>query len=202
MNPTRRGFLRMTGTGALVLSTGGAGVLIEGCNAGTVFQDILNWVPTAEAAFAGIVTILNPFLTPAVSAIIGMVNAAFQVVVTAVNEYEAAPAADKATALGKIRVALTAVSDQIQAFLSAINIPGNPLIAVVLGLAQVIISTIEGFLNKIPAPAGAKVHLARSSLHCSGVTVVVVPKVRTLSAFKATYNQVADTNGHPEIELK
>jgi hypothetical protein len=201
MNPTRRGFIKISGA-ALLLSTGGAGVLIEGCNAGTVFQDITAWLPTAEMAFAGIVTLLTPFLPPGATVLIGEVNAAFQVVAAAVTEYENAPAADKATLLGKIRVALAATSDQIQAFLNAVNIPGNPLIAVALGLAQILISAIEGFLNKIPAPAGAKVHLARTSIHCSGVTVVVVPKVRTLSAFKAAYNQVADTNGHPEIELK
>ncbi len=202
MNPTRRGFLKLTGTGGLILSTGGAAVLLDACNAQTVFETIISWIPTAKSAFQGIVTILGPFLPPGAQALITEVFAALDVVTAAVNEYLNAPAADKATFLGKLRVALTAVGDQIQAFLAAFKATGNPLISVVLGLAQIIISTIEGFLGKIPLPAGAKVRTVRASIHFEGVTAVVVPKVRSISQFKKDFNSVCEANGQTSIELQ
>jgi hypothetical protein len=199
MKSSRRSFLQ--GLAAFFIVLFSSLSFLTGCNATTIFQTILAWIPTAEKAFAGIVTILGPFLPPGASAIIAEVNAAFQVVVAAVNEYLNAPAADKTTFLDKLRVALQAVSDQIQAFLNAINIPGNPIVAVVLGLAQVIISTIEGFLNNLPVPVGGKVLTMQAALHCSGATVVVVPKLRNDSSFKKDFNAICEANGQTSIEL-
>jgi hypothetical protein len=201
MNPTRRGFLKMTGAGGLILCTGGASMLLEGCPpASTIFADIVAWIPTAKNAFKGILTILGPFLPAGAQVLADAVFASLDTVAAAVAEYNAAPAAAKATALGKIRVVLQVVADNIQTFLNDFNLTGNPIIAVVIGLAEVILSTIAGFIGQLPI-AGHKVGLGRTSVTFSGVSKPIVPKMRTLKQFRNDYNAVTEANGQSQIDI-
>jgi hypothetical protein len=198
---TRREFGRTLGAGGLVLVTSGGTVLIEGCNAGSVFTDIEAWIPTAEKAFAGIVSILGPFLPPGSTAIVALVNASFDTLAGVIAEYEAAPAAQKATLIGKIEVALQAIAGNIQTFLSAFNVTGNPIVAVVIGLAQVLLAAIAGFLNAMPV-TGARTRVMRTTVTFGGVTAQVVPKLMTRKQFVAAYDAVADSNGQSQVDLQ
>jgi hypothetical protein len=183
----------------MIIAVGDGLLAIAGCNAASVFADIQAWIPVGEKAFAGIVTLVGPFLPPGAAAIVTLVNASLTAVGDAIAEYMAAPAASKATLIGKIQTALTAVSDNISNFLAALNLSGNPLIAVVSGLAQIILSTIAGFLSLLPVPATAQA--VKKSFTVGGITFPIVPKTRTVKSFKSAYNAMADANGHSEVDL-
>ncbi len=199
MNMTRRDFGLSLGVGALA-----SGFILEGCgaNSATVFAQIEAWVAVGEKAFAGIVTLLGPFLPPGAQALIALVNAAFTTLLAAVQEYLNSPAAGQPAILPKIEAALQAIADNIQMFLTALNITGNPIVAVVIGLAQLILATIAGFLNALPVAAGgAKTYRVRSVVTVGGVSAQVIPKRRSLSSFRGAYNSIAESNGHSEIDL-
>jgi len=199
MNLTRRDFGLSLGGGVLAMS---GGFVIEGCNAASVFANIENWVSVGEKAFAGIVTLLGPFLPPGATAIIAVVNASFATLMAAIKEYLASPAAGQPAILPKIEAALQSIADNIQTFLTALNITGNPIVAVVIGLAQLILATIAGFLNGLPvAKNGAKTYRVRSVVTVGGQSAPIVPKMRSISSFKSAYNGIAESNGHAEIDL-
>jgi hypothetical protein len=185
----------------MVIAAGGSLFIIEGCNAASVFASIQVWIPVGEKAFAGIVTLVGPFLPPGTAAIVTLVNASLTALGDVIAEYMAASAAAKSTLLGKIQTALTAVSDNISNFLAALNLSGNPLIAVISGLAQIILSTIAAFMAALPAPVAGAMTIKKSFV-LSGVTFPIVPKMRTVAQFKASYNAIADANNHPEVDLQ
>jgi len=207
---TRREFTGfLTGT-ALLASTGSATILLNACNPSSVFAEIEAWAcPPAggttsplQNAINGIVTILGPFLPPGATVLIAAITASVTAACGATQEYlNTTP--PPVGIIAKIQTALTDIADNLQAFLNAFNIPGNPIIAVVIGLAQVILSTIAGFLGKLPVAAGAaKTMVIRASVRFSGVSAPVTPKVRTVKSFKSDYNAVCEAHGQTAIELQ
>lgn len=200
----RRTFLHNTGLALAVAGTGGATLLLEGC-AG-ILATIEAWAPVAKNAVAGFVTILGPFLPPGSTVIIAAINASIDATVAAIMEYMAAPAANKNGLLAKIQLALKDIADNVQTFLHGLNIAGNPIVSVVIGLAQVLLSTIAGFINSLPiptpAPAGARNVVMASEFRVGNQRVAIIPKKRSLGGFKHDWNQVAEANGQSQIDLK
>lgn len=181
----------------MFLAVGSSAVFMTGCN---VFTDILNWIPVGLTALNGIITVLGPLIPPGAASIITIIKAAFADLQAAITQYNAdTNPADKATLLAKIRTFLADIVNNFQAFLNALNLGNNPIINIVIGLANIIISAIEGFMNQIP-PVSSAVTLA--TLKLGSKTVTVTPKFyKNVGDFKKDYNSFAMSNGHPEIKI-
>lgn len=199
MNINRRIFIKNSSFSLLVLAIGSVASL-SGCTAGSVFTNILSWIPTAVSAINGIVTVLGPFMPPGSAAIITLIDAALASLSATITEYNNdTNAADKATLLAKIRTILNDVSTNFQSFLNTLGLGTNPIVAVVIGLANIILSAIAGFLNQIPqSPTTTSI-----SYRLNGMSHTVTPKLyKSVKAFKSDYNAMCVANNHPEIELK
>ncbi len=191
----RRTFASRIGSFALLAFAGGFSLSLTGCN---VFSNILNWIPVGLSAIDSIITLLGPLVPPPAIAIIVLVKAAFADLSAAISQYNAdTNPADKSSLLAKIKTLLSAIADNFQKFLDALNLGNNPIVAIVIGLANIILSAIMGFMGQLPAiPTTKAVKLGTQ-------TQPVVPKTyKTVAAFKADFNKVAVAGGHPEIELK
>lgn len=193
MNITRRNFVKSSSL--LYLASLGSAAFITGCN---VFDDILNWVPVGLTAIQGIVTLLGPLVPPGAITILNLVKAAFADLVAAVNDYKNdTNPADKATLLAKIRTLLNDIVNHFQDFLNALNLGNNPIVNIVIGLANIVISAIEGFMNQLPPPVSLV-----PTIHLGAQIVNITPKYyKHVGDFKKDYNAFATANGHSEIVI-
>lgn len=175
---------------------------MTGCG---VFDDILLWVPIGLTALQGIVIVLGPLIGPAASAIITLIKAAFADLSGAVTAYKNdTNPADKATLPAKIRTFLGDIVTHFQDFLAALNLGNNPIVAIVIGLANVILAAVMGFMGQLPAPAGSatKSTTLATSYHVGARQFTVTPKFyKRVSDFKHDYNAAATAGGHPEISI-
>lgn len=192
MNLSRREFGQMAGSAGIAAFTLSA-IELEGCNAANVWNDIKTWLPTGIASFEAIVA-----LFPGAAALIPIaetVKAAFAVLSAAVDQYINAPPADKITWLQKVELAFTDVTQNIQAFLTAIGQTGSPAVKLALAIANIILSTIAAFIGKIgPTPAPA-------TLRAAGQSVTVSPVYRNRKQFVTDFNAACIAEGHPELEI-
>lgn len=90
----------------------------------------------------------------AAAGLLAMINAGTTTALTAIDEYENDPAADKATLAGKIRAALSSMADNVSTFISNLKLTGNPAVNVVASLVSILLSAITGYANQLPAPVG------------------------------------------------
>ena len=190
---TRRDFAKKTGLAILALA-GASMVSLTGCAA---FTNIEAWIPIGLKAISSIVQIIGPFMPPGASAIITLVTAGLTSLGGAVRDYNAdTNPADKATLLAKIRTLLTDIAANFQGFLNAINLGNNPIIAIVIALAQVFLGAIAGFLGQLPGAAAPK------TVRLSGQTLPVVPKLyKKPDVFVTDFNNVCVTLNHPEAKI-
>jgi hypothetical protein len=191
----RRQFGKTTGIGLLAVVTGGS-VFMEGCS---VFADIVSWTNIAGIALDGIVTVLGSFMPAGGLVIINAIKAFLTDLAGAATEYQNdTNPADKATLLAKIRTLLADIATNFQSFLQQINLGSNPIINVVIGIAQVILGAIMGFMGQLPA--GAKTLSATMTI--GGKTMPVVPRYyKSANDFKRAYNDTVTSLGHPEIQI-
>jgi hypothetical protein len=170
---------------------------LMGCG---IFSDILTWTAVAGVALDGIVTVLGNFMPPGGGALITAIKSFLTDLAGAVTEYQNdTNPADRATLLAKIRTLLGDIATNFQNFLSQINLGNNPIVAVVLGLAQVILAAIAGFLGQLPTTG---TRMLSSTMTINGKTVTVVPKYyKRVADFRKDYDAVAVANGHPEIQI-
>lgn len=188
----RRQFVGHLTRSAAAVALSSAVVSMSGCS---VWTDILNWVPVGEAALNSILSILSANgITVAAPglAIIQTIEAGFTALVAAIKEYQSTTPPPVGT-LAKIETILTDIADNFSTFLKSLNISGG-LLGVIVGLAQVVLSTIAGFMGQLPTPTPATAaHAAVRSLTVgSAQPVVVVPVHRTRRAFKKDFNATLD----------
>jgi hypothetical protein len=141
---------RIAGAAAL----GGASLSISGCN--NLYNDILNWVPVGEASLNSILTVLTAngiVISPAIQSVVALIEAGFTALTAAIKEYQSANP-PPVGALAKIHAAFTAIVDNFSTFLKSLNVSGS-LLGTIVGLAQVIFSTIAAFVNQVPAAPAA-----------------------------------------------
>lgn len=164
-----------------------------------IYSDILAWTRIAGVALDGIVTVLGSFMPPGGAAIIITIKAFLADLAGAVTEYQNdANPADKATLLAKIRTLLSDIATNFQSFLAQINLGTNPIVNLVLGLAQVILSAIMGFLGQLPAGG----RTLSSQVKIGTKVLTVIPKYyKHATEFREDYNAVCAANSHPEIEI-
>jgi hypothetical protein len=194
---TRRNFGKLWGTCLLALSVGPS-LLSTGC--GTSFATILSWIDTGLAAFQAVVDllvgqgILMVTAGSAIDLVIKAVKAAIADIGTAVSNYNAAPAASKASLVGKISTALVVAQNLIAQFWNDLSIPDTKLASTVAGLLGLIVSTLAGFMSLLPpTPAPA-------ALRTFPKTLTVTPQKRSVPQFKSAFNGILDANGFSQYK--
>lgn len=198
MRVTRRGFGKMAGTGMLALASG-VSFTLTGCG---VFDDILTWIPIGITAITGIVTVLGALVPPEGLVIINIVKAAFADLAATVTQYKNdTNPADKATLIAKIRTLLVDIVANFQSFLDQLNIGNSPIEAIVIGLANVVLSALAGFLGELPATGtrmlSGTFHVGHSAPHTYSTHLY-----KRVKDFKSAYNAVCASHNHPEIEIQ
>jgi hypothetical protein len=195
MNPTRRSFVKMS-TGALaMIGAGGSGLLTAGCP--TLEQDIEHWVPLGISALTGIQNLLGPIAAP-FAPIINNIKTGFSDLLAATEEYanDTNPA-DKANAVAKIQTALNDITANFENLFN--QLPGGAIVELAFGLAQIVLSTIAGFIGQLPAmPATVTM---RKTFTVKGQTITITPVLRTKRAFKKVWNSAVDAAGHSNLEM-
>jgi hypothetical protein len=191
----RRNFIGKTGllvVGLRITGASAVGFWTAGCN---VFTDVLNWVPVGEAAVNSILAVLTGngvLISPALQSIIGLIEAGFAGLSGAIKEYQSTTP-PPAGSLAKIETFFKDVVDNFKTFLASLKVNAG-LLGIVVGLAQIVLSTIAAFMNRLPAASSLRRRLTLNDVHVadSGYYLVVVPKERTRRAFKKDFNHVLD----------
>ena len=188
----RRDFTKRIGSMFLFVAAGGTSLLISGCN---VFSDILNWIPVGEAALSSIILVLssNGVILPAkLQSVIELIRAGFDALSAAVKEYRSTTPAPVG-AVAKIETALKDIVDNFSTFLSSLSVSSN-LLGIIVGLSQIVLSTIAAFVNRLPPSMSVVPVRARIKSMSVGTTpIVVVAKDRSTGAFKKDFNVVLKT---------
>lgn len=150
MQTTRRDFGKLALSGGSAVALGSVvGMTSMGLSCGSVFADITSYVPIGIAAFNEVLSLVDPTLATTLAPLTQEVKAAFADLAAAVEEYNNAPAASKATLIGKITTAMNAVIDNLQKFWSDANLPAGSLASTIGGVLQIVISTLAAFLPLI-----------------------------------------------------
>lgn len=176
----RRVFIGHLSKGAAAIAIGSA-LTLQGCNA---IADIEAWIPTGENAVNAILSILTANgvpISPAITAAVALVEDALNALMAAAKEYQATTP-PPVGALAKLQAALSAVSDQFQNFVSQLSGIAGTVLAVVISLVKVIISTIGGFVSQLPASPSLMAHLNSRPM------IAAPPVLRSTDDFKHTWN--------------
>ena len=188
----RRTFTSRISAGLLLLAASGMSLFMAGCN---VFADILSWVPVGEAALNSILAVLTGngvIVTPVIQSVVSLIEAGFTALTAAVKEYQSTTPPPTG-ALSKVETAFKDIVDNFSTFLSSLSVSGS-LLGIITGLAQVVLSTIAAFVNRLPASTAMKsVSVRLSSVKVGETVIVVTPKARTASSFKRDYDAILKT---------
>jgi hypothetical protein len=163
---------------------------IAGC-ASSTYTKLIAYINVALQAFESVVSILSAtgILPPGVSVIVAMVKAGFADVLTAVNNYNAAPAADKTTFLLKIATVAQVLQNDLASFWSNLNIPNPALEAIIQGLLGIITTTLGAFQALLPTPPVPVPMPAVEAKEMGRRAVLpVVGRMRSVAQFKADWN--------------
>jgi len=183
----RRIFTKLASKTLLLMLTMGNALFLAGCS---VWSDILNWIPVGEAALNSILALLSAngvAIAPALQAIVTLIETAFNDLTAAVKEYQSTTP-PPAGALAKVQAAFKAITDQFSNFLSQLGVSGG-LLSVIAGIAQIVFSTIAGFVNQLPTTVALS---QRSTVAVGSKSFPVVAKKRNVSQFKHDVNVVID----------
>jgi hypothetical protein len=185
---TRRQFGKVTTTGALAL---GVGELTMGVSCESVFQDISTYVPAGIEAFDVALELLDPTLLAALQPAISAVKNGLADLAADVEAYENAPAASKATLVGKITTIINIIIGNIQQFWADLNLPDGALATTIENILQVILSVLSSFL---PLIGGSLTYVNKKSLRYIPFT----PEKRSKKQFKAAVNVVLSAHGYAQ----
>jgi len=180
------------------IATLGPTLLTTGCWLSTVYKEILKYIGVGLQAFQGALDLLmGAGVIPAgegtaISIVINLVKSGFADLQTAVNEYEQAPAANKATLAQRISTIIGILENNIQNFWSSLTIPNPQLASTIEGLLSIILSTLAGFLPSLPAPSPQQRVAVRGKL-------TITPQKRSVKQFKQDINGVLTANGYKQV---
>lgn len=200
---TRRDFAKRTGLGLLVAAVGGSMFSMEGCN---FAGDILNWAPIGLAAFNSLVTMLETFgiinpAAPALGILVAAVRTAFADLIADVQFYQSIQP-PPVGAVAKIQAVLTILAQNIKNLFGQINTTAAPIVNLIIGLSQLLLGVIAGFLNKINSQLGIKTATLSNTFSVGGQTVSYLPLQISQKAFKSQFNNICASQGHYEMYLK
>ena len=94
----------------------------------------------------------------------------------------------------KVDTILSLIVKDFQSFLSSINLTDASLEKLVVGLAEILLSTLGGFEALLPASAAA----SQMTFTIGSHQLTVVPKHRTHHKFVKDWNAEAKAGGHSE----
>jgi len=194
---TRRKFagLVLAGAGAVTSLTS-----TVACTFGSVYTAISKYVGIGLQALQAVLAIAGPFIpmSGVLTLVIAEVKAGFADVQTFVNQYEAAPAADKTTWIGKISVALGDLEADLRSFWNDLNIPDSGKSSLIESLIGFIVSALMGFQSQLPpVQASAKKLKAEKLQKKLSVSAVKLSP----SEFKARFNAKLKQNGESEVRF-
>jgi hypothetical protein len=144
----RRKFVGHLVKGAAVVAIVGIAGYEAGCTIGTVLAQLEKWLPVGLQAFAGVVAIINPPAGSALFLAVVAAKALWTDISTAIAAYNAAPAASKTTALGKVETAIGAL---LQSLPSIVSLLGGSSLS---GVVSAALDLIEATLGSIDAQIG------------------------------------------------
>lgn len=195
---SRRRFVGWSATGLLAACF--SSITQTACSFASVVTLILKYVPMGLTAFTAILNLLAGFGIPtmAIAELASLVKSAFADLQVAIQQYDDAPAADKTTFLGKISTALSVVEAQLQVFWNGLTLPSPQAASLIQGLLGIIISTLQGFMPSLPAPASTDVFMKRASL---AKLITVAPQRRSPSQFRSDFNSMVVAAGHSEAVI-
>ena len=166
-----------------------------------LFTEILAYISVGLQGFASIMNILSGLgVIPvgsgaALNMAIALVKSGFADLQTAVNDYESAPAASKATLEGKISTVLQDLQNEITAFWNNLALPSPQDAALIQGLLEVITTSLAAFATQLPpAPASSVMH--GSSLRAqSKVSLAIAGHKRSKRQFRSDFNAILHAHG-------
>src|SRR5271163_217896 len=146
---------RFIGTTALAAAAGPSLLTLEGCAFGSVMAQLGKYLPIGLQALAGIASLISPGAGAAISALIGLINAAWGGLQAAVNAYNSAPAASKQTALEKVLEALDAVQSTIAQTSTALGVGGSEIVKAAEAALLLITTTLASIEAQLAPHAPA-----------------------------------------------
>ena len=195
----RRKFLQVL---SLLWFAGSSALLVAGCDAASVFSQLVTWAPLGFKALAGIITLINPAAGSALSIAFGLANTLWSNLTAAITNYQNDTSASKATTLGKLIDALDALGSQITSIISNLSsyVSVSP---VILMAAQAALSIIETTLSSIAShlsTTAKSAKAARAPVTVNGVTISVTAATSGKD-FQNRYNTNMKAAGHTELIL-
>jgi len=196
----RREFSKSAGK-LLLAGTVAAFLPMAGCDWVKFLRD---YIPIINSGISTIESFFGLALPIGISAILDGVKAVLLDIETACTDYENAPAASKATLLGKIETFLKGVVDGFQNVLDHFGTLG-PVPAIVLGVINIVISTLSWLVGKFSNAASVKLlTLSRVTLTAkvtpTGMqTIIIVPVQRSQDQFRAEIDALMASNGRSDI---
>jgi hypothetical protein len=159
-------------------------VMTTGCSLSSIETDIMNYVPLILSGLTAVLTFIPG--TQGVAAIVALIKVGTADLILAIKAYQAAPAT---TSFGQ-KIVLV-IEDIITNFKDLVaQIPGS---AVVNSLVGIIISTLAGFAQVLPQPAGMRVNLRMPGNRN------LVPVRRSKSKFIKDFNDASVAAGHAPL---
>lgn len=158
MQVSRRSFGKFLSSAGLAIATGFTTMAVS---CGSVFNEILQYVPVALQALQGLLSVLQSggiTLSSVVQADLNDAKAAFADLQADVTSYNDAPAASKATLLGQVSTALSIVQGSVQKFWTDLGLPDGNIATIVSGVLGVILSTLAYYQAQLPATSSIPVH--------------------------------------------
>ncbi len=200
----RRTFVQRTGGALVALAAIGTSAFTSGCN--NIFTDILNWVPVGLSAISSVLTLLSGaglVLGPGVMVIMGLIQAGMADLKLAIVQYQSTTP-PPAGSLAKIDAFLSDLVSNIGNVMQQLPGGTSNVITLVVGLFELVLSTIQGFITQVPMAAAmprTKAMLARP-LMVNGRAVVIYPRTNlSRRHFIHDFNALATAGGHPEAKL-
>lgn len=197
---TRRNLVGMFATVSLLPAM----LTITACPISNIYKKILAYVPVGLAGFSAVLNLLKGAgigLTPLLQSIADLVKVALADVQVAVDQYERAPASEKATWLEKIAEALTVAEANIQNFWANLTIPDQKLSALLEGLLGIIVATLLGFQAQLPAPSTPTAQQAKAMKATLRKKLSVTPKLRSVEEFRTDFNKILQDAGESKNSI-
>jgi hypothetical protein len=177
-------------------------LLSEGCSTteAAIMTDIKNWAPTGKTAFDAIATILID------SGVIPLGFAAQAIIDDLFNQLEEDASAYLAInppssgALAQVEATFNIILTNLQSFFAGLNIAPGSLLTLILGLAEIIFSTIAGFISQLP-PSATLTSLKNSfgtAYRVGRRSITVVAVVRSRKKFEIDLNSVLEAGGRQD----
>ena len=186
----------------LLAGTAVAFLPITGCD---WVKALAHYIPIINGGISTIEKYFGAALPPGVLAIIDTVKAILADIGTACSDYQNADPATKSTLLGKIEVALKGVVDGFQQILDSFGKYG-PVPAIVLGVINIVISTIEWLVGKFSKQATTRMLMPKQVRLTAAVGIgfqfiTITPIQRSESQFKAEINSLMAASGRSDIAI-